>query len=39
MSIARDYVKWFLEFKEVLDLAQPDLEAFLEDKPNLKVVK
>jgi transcriptional regulator with XRE-family HTH domain len=38
MSIARDYVKWFLSFKEVLDMAQPSLEAFLEDKPNLKLV-
>jgi transcriptional regulator with XRE-family HTH domain len=38
MSIARDYVKWFLNFKEVLDMAQPSLEAFLEDKPNLKIV-
>ena len=38
MSIARDYVKWFLNFKEVLDMAQPSLEAFLEDKPNLKLV-
>lgn len=38
MSIARDYVKWFLNFKEVLDMAQPNLEAFLEDKPNLKLV-
>lgn len=38
MSIARDYVKWFLSFKEVLDMAQPSLKAFLEDKPNLKLV-
>lgn len=38
MSIARDYVKWFLNFKSVLDMAQPSLEAFLEDKPNLKIV-
>lgn len=38
MSIARDYVKWFLNFKEVLDMAQPSLEDFLEDRPKLKVV-
>jgi transcriptional regulator with XRE-family HTH domain len=38
MSIARDSVKWFLNFKEVLDLAQPKLEDFLEEKPELKIV-
>ena len=39
MSIARDYAKWFLNFKETLDLAQTDLEAFLQEKPELKIVK
>jgi hypothetical protein len=38
MSIARDYVKWFLEFKQALDLAEPALLDFLEEKPNLKIV-
>jgi hypothetical protein len=38
LSIARDYVRWFLNLKEVLDLAQPELEAFLEEKPKLKIV-
>ena len=38
LSIARDYVKWFLNLKEVLDLAQPELEAFLDEKPQLKLV-
>ncbi len=38
MSIARDSVKWFLNFKEVLDLAQPKLEDFLQEKPELKIV-
>ena len=38
LSIARDYVKWFLNLKQVLDLAQPELEAFLGEKPQLKLV-
>ena len=38
MSIARDYAKWFLELKQVLDLAEPALLEFLEEKPNLKIV-
>lgn len=38
MSISRDYVKWLLGLKKVLDLAEPDLLDFLKDKPNLKIV-
>lgn len=38
LSIARDYAKWFLSLKEVFDLVGPELEQFLSDKPNLKVV-
>lgn len=38
MSIARDYVKWFLEFKQALDLAEPALLDFLDEKPDLKIV-
>lgn len=38
MSIARDYAKWFLGLKQVLDLAEPALLEFLEEKPNLKIV-
>jgi hypothetical protein len=38
MSISRDYVKWLLSLKRVLDLAEPDLLDFLKDKPNLKIV-
>lgn len=38
ISIARDYAKWFLSLKEVFDLVGPELEQFLSDKPNLKVV-
>lgn len=38
MSISRDYVKWLLKLKKVLDLAEPDLLDFLKDKPNLKIV-
>lgn len=39
LSIAKDRVKWFLEFKEALDYAEPALREFLTDKPNLKIVK
>lgn len=38
MSIARDYAKWFLSLKKVFDLVGPELEDFLAEKPNLKVV-
>lgn len=38
MSIARDRIKWFLEFKQALDLAEPDLLDFLDEKPDLKIV-
>jgi len=38
MSIARDYAKWFLELKQVLDLAEPALLEFLDEKPDLKIV-
>jgi hypothetical protein len=38
LSIARDYVKWFMSMKEVTDLAEPELMRFLDEKPNLKVV-
>lgn len=38
MSIARDYAKWFLSLKKVFDLVGPELEDFLADKPNLKIV-
>lgn len=38
LSIARDYAKWFLRFKEVLDFAEPEIKAFLNDKPDLKSV-
>ena len=38
MSIARDYAKWFLSLKKVYDLVGPELEDFLADKPNLKIV-
>lgn len=38
LSIARDYARWFLSLKEVLDLAEPELRAFLIDRPNLKSV-
>ena len=39
LSIARDSVKWFLEFKSVLDMAEPELLEFLDDKPKLKLIK
>lgn len=39
LSIAKDRIKWFLEFKEALDYAEPKLREFLADKPNLKIVK
>lgn len=39
LSIAKDRIKWFLEFKEALDYAEPTLRGFLADKPNLKIVK
>jgi hypothetical protein len=38
LSIARDYAKWFLSLKEVLDLVEPELQDFLTEKPELKVV-
>lgn len=38
LSIARDYAKWFLSLKKVMDLVEPELEDFLTDKPNLTVV-
>jgi hypothetical protein len=38
MSIARDYVKWFLDLKQVLDLAEPALLDFMCEKPTLKVI-
>ena len=38
LSIARDYAKWFLSLKRVMDLVEPELEDFLTDKPNLTVV-
>jgi hypothetical protein len=38
LSIARDYVKWFMSMKEVTDIAEPELMRFLDEKPNLKVV-
>jgi len=38
LSIARDYAKWFLSLKSVIDLVGPELEDFLSDKPNLIVV-
>lgn len=39
LSIAKDYAKWFLSLKKVFDLAGPEVENFLADKPNLTVVK
>jgi len=39
MSISRDYAKWVLELKEVMDLAEPMLREFLNEEPELKVVK
>ena len=39
LSIAKDRVKWFLKFKEALDYAEPKLREFLNDQPNLKIVK
>ena len=38
LSIARDYVKWFMSLKEVMDIAEPTLSRFLNEQPNLKVV-
>ena len=38
LSIARDYVKWFMSFKEVMDIAEPTLSRFLNEQPNLKIV-
>ena len=38
MSIARDRIKWFLEFKQALDLAEPAMLDFLDEKPDLKIV-
>lgn len=38
LSIARDYAKWFLSLKKVLDLVEPEIEDFLKGKPELKVV-
>ena len=38
LSIARDYAKWFLSLKQVIDLVGPELEQFLSNKPNLKLV-
>lgn len=39
LSIARDRIKWFFEFKDALDCAEPKLREFLKDKPNLTLVK
>ena len=38
LSIARDYVKWFMSMKEVMDIAEPELMRFLNEQPNLKIV-
>jgi hypothetical protein len=38
LSIARDYVKWFMSFKEVMDIAEPELARFLNEQPNLRLV-
>ena len=38
LSIARDYVKWFLSLKEVLDTAEPELIQFLQEQTTLKLV-
>ena len=38
LSIARDYVKWFISMKEVTDIAEPELMRFLNEQPNLNVV-
>ena len=38
LSIARDYVKWFMSFKEVMDIAEPELARFLNEPPNLRLV-
>ena len=38
LSIARDYVKWFMSLKEVMDIAEPTLSRFLNEQPNLKIV-
>jgi len=38
LSIARDYVKWFMSMKEVMDIAEPTLLRFLNEQPNLKIV-
>jgi hypothetical protein len=38
LSIARDYVKWFMSLKEVMDIAEPTLSRFLNEQPNLRVV-
>lgn len=39
MSIARDRVKWFLELKKVMDLAEPKMQEFLNQESKLKLVK
>jgi hypothetical protein len=36
-SIAVDRVAWFLKFKGALDLAHPDLEAFVSTEPKLAI--
>lgn len=38
-SIAVDCIKWFFTFKEIMDLATPSLENYLEEQPKLSVVK
>jgi len=38
LSIARDRMQWFLEFKAALDLAEPKIRQALAAKPDLKVV-
>lgn len=38
LSIARDYVKWFMSMKEVMDIAEPELIRFMNEQPNLKIV-
>ena len=39
ISIARDRIKWFLQLKMVMDNAEPELRAFLDANPDLKIVE
>ena len=39
ISIARDRIKWLLEYKTIMDNAEPELRAFLDANPDMKIVE